>query len=209
MTSSLNDALFEPHQRWEAFYVDGEHVGAIFRDIASERITTRIAFPTGAEQWYRAESVVRLSGGTWLTSRYWQEQSGIDNHISREGLGLGADTLPGYAEFLLVDHVARHPETPVTFDRIDDGASAASAQSAVIAVEGTTTVTPPGSEDVQVNVLTVRSGENVHNSHWESGGELIGSDWNGAQSFLVGKQDAAVQGLADDVVEFLLGGPSR
>lgn len=201
----LLDGPLAASRRWEAFYSDGAQVGALYREIGSEQILTRIAFAIGGGEYFRAESRVALAEGTWTRSHYRQQPGGVDAQLARAAAGFDAGSLPGYAEYLLVRQVAADPDRVIRFGKVADSATAAVAAATTIRAEELTTLHPPGGDAVPARTVTVR-GTVLDSTHWIADGEVLGSDWNGATSYVVVGETAALTGADEPVRAFITGG---
>lgn len=97
---------------------------------------------------------------------------------------------------------------PIYFHRMADGDPDEAVAAASVQVDGTTTITTQGGAAHHVQVVTVRADGAVANSHWVAAGEVLGSDWNGATSWLVDGPEEALEGLPQFMVAFLRAGYS-
>src|SRR5699024_10563515 len=139
------------------------------------------------------------------TSHYRQEPGAVDVRLVRT-LDAGQDALPSYAEFLHVQRLAQSEGGPIRFRRMADEAADEPAAAGIVQKEGTTTITSPDGTAHQVEVVTVCADGAVANSHWVADGQVLGSDWNGATSWLVDGPQLALDGLPEFMVAFLCAG---
>ncbi|GAA4288625.1 hypothetical protein [Georgenia daeguensis] len=193
-------------ERWESFHEAGRRVGALWRRFDDGVLTSRIAFPLGDAEMYRAESVIAFEGDgvTWSATGYRQEPGGVASAVTRTAAGLGRDTLPSFGEFRLVLHLLETGAGSVTFRRLDDGTPDRGARPAVLSRVGTETVALPDGTGPCLRVDLLVDGERA-GSHWSDADGVVKSDWLGAESYLVSAEDA-LAGLPPRIVAFLRDG---
>ncbi|MCK6210338.1 hypothetical protein KZX45_07250 [Georgenia sp. EYE_87] len=194
-------------ERWESFHEAGRKVGALWRRFEDGVLTTRIAFPLGDGEDYRAESVIAFEGDgvTWAAARYRQDPGGAAADVTRAAAGLGADTLPSFGEFRLVLDLLGSGADSVTFRRLDDADPAGEPRRAVLSRAGTETVGLAAGPRQCLRLDLVVDGERA-GSHWADAGSVVKSDWLGAASYPEASAGEALAGLPPRIVGFLRDG---
>lgn len=200
-------------ERWESFHVGGENApksGVLWRRYADRVLTTRIVFPVGDGELFRAESVIRFQddGESWERMEYRQEPDGAHAAVEREAAGLGEHTLPSYGEYLLLlDMVARDAQEVVREEYTalaDSDPIGSPGEEAAIEAAGTETVEVPGGGR-ECRRFDVLAGGRRTSSHWAADGAIVKSEWNGAESY-PGEGEDVLAGLGEPVVAFATSG---
>jgi hypothetical protein len=194
-------------ERWESFHEGGRKVGALWRRFDDGVLTTRIAFPLGDGEDYRAQSVIAFEGDgvAWAAARYRQEPGGVASAVTRTATGLGADSLPSFGELRLVLDLLESGADSVTFQRLDDADPAGEPRRAVLSRRGTETVGLAAGPRQCLRLDLVVDGARA-GSHWADAGGVVKSDWLGAESYLEASAGDALAGLPPQVVAFLRDG---
>ncbi len=191
----------ETRERWEGFYQGGRKVGLLWRRYTGPVLTSRICFPVDGGH-YRAESVIRFDdSGTWVSSAYRQRPGEVDVAVDRRTAGLDGHTLPSYGEFLMIQEMIASGAEQRSFGRLDDADPSATPSPATLRWRDTETVEvdgrPQPARRLELLVDSVAAG-----AHWEAGGRLVKSDWNGAHS-TPGMPQVVQDGLDATVVAFI------
>ncbi len=202
-------AIFE---RWEDFSFGGAKHGALYRRYCGGVLTSRIAF-TEDDGTYRAESVIHFSddGQSWVRSSFQSghttEAIGAPAKVDREAAGLERNSLPSYGEVLLLLDMIASGSARADFLRLSDSEPTPDNQvpSTIEAVGEETVQLETGFHSLAMR-LEVKERSKLVAIHWTVGGELVKSDWNGAESFLVAGADEALRGLDGDTATFLTRG---
>lgn len=193
-------------QRWESFFIEGSHCGALFRDVTPERLLTRVAFPLDENEAYLVESVIHRDGASWRSLTYWQQLG--DVHVSarrRDGTQL---SMPGYGEYLVLTSMVAEGLERLDFEAIIDSAPEGPSANAWIQMMGPDAVPAFDGIARQGDRFDVRISDAVTSSHWVVDDHIVASDWKGALSFLAESEDAALLGVDQLLVDFLRSGPS-
>ncbi|ROR71825.1 hypothetical protein [Bogoriella caseilytica] len=198
-------------ERWESFYLGAgaPQRGVLGRRYDHPELTTRIVFPIGDGELFRAESVIRFEddGQSWERAEYRQEPGGVSSAVDRDAAELGETTLPSYGEYLLLlDVVTREAQEPAReeFLVLADSDPLAGAATAAIAAAGTETVDVPGGRR-ECRRFDVVAGGRRTSSHWAADGVVVKSEWNGAESYL-GEREHVLAGLDEPILAFAISG---
>ncbi|MPV36149.1 hypothetical protein [Georgenia subflava] len=194
-------------ERWESFHQEGRKVGALWRRFDDGVLSSRIAFPLGDGQTYRAESVItfQADGASWASASYRQEPGDVASALARTAAGLGEDSLPSFGEFMLVLDLIASGGEAVEFQRLDDADPAARPARAVLTWQGTEKVgLADGPRECRRLDLLV-DGERA-GSHWADAGGVVKSEWAGAVSYPEATADDALAGLPPEIADFVRNG---
>lgn len=199
--------------RLEAFVdEDAGKCGAILRRQGPDGLTTRTVFRMGDDApVYLVDHSVSYNNRIqdWTSFAYESPTSETSHRGSRDddgaalvdgeaAPGLG-EAIPGYAEILLVDEAMNDARTSVEYRFFDESEPDEGVKPAVLRREGT--------EDTELLDGTSITAERVRqvvqgtpaNTHWYAAGDVVKSDWCGAQSFHVDDLDVLLEGLDDEV----------
>lgn len=193
-------------QRWESFHVDGLHCGALFREITPDRLLTRVAFPLGENENYLVESVITRDGLSWKSMSFWQQPGDVS--VTSQRGHHNNESMPGYGEFLLIQHMIADGYECVDFQAIIDSAPEGPPAAARMQLLGIDNIPTEDASHRQGNRIDVTIADTVTSSHWLEKGQIVASDWKGACSFLRRSADEALNGVDEKLVDFLREGRS-
>lgn len=185
---------------WDSFYLDGRKVGVILRSWHAGGIETLSCFAVGEGRHFHVESTISLDDSLagWTSYRYSDRGSGDTLVVVRADLPTDRrEALPSYGEYLLVPDVAVRGTR--SYARLLDGAPDQPAQDARLERAGTVNVTRPDGRTIRCIEVNLYVDGSRLNRFWVAVGELVKSDWKGAESFGEPSLEAALEGTDDYV----------
>lgn len=172
----------------ESFYISGAKSGALTRVEDETGLHSHICFLEPDGGLFDTESNIRYDGDPtqWIRYDYSERHAGSRYDLVRPH-GLPDPTIPSYATYLLVRELARTGRERLSFYSLEEGGPSE----------------PPVLTELRRSgevIEEVRDGL-VGNFHLVDGGEIVTSDWQGAESHRVADTETLLSGLHRDVSE--------
>ncbi|KRF34428.1 hypothetical protein [Nocardioides sp. Soil805] len=180
-------------------FVDGDvgPCGAILRQVESGMLRTRTVFKMGDDApVYFVDHLVEYSGGVHQWTRFTYEcptaeitrhegNRAADGsvHIDKEPAPALDGALPAYAEHLVLTHLLTSGGPGAAYTQFAEGAPQDGTESVEIRRDGREPTELADGTTVEADRIVVLIDDQPTNTHWSADGEVVKSDWCGAQSF--------------------------
>lgn len=108
-------------ERWEVLVCEQQRIGVRYRNLESNVLQTRVLVEDGLEP-YRAESRVRLDAAadSWELSWFRDRNMQSARLMHREPQGFPADSMPSFADILMLQRAVGNPAKPVVYWRLNE-----------------------------------------------------------------------------------------
>lgn len=114
-------------ERWDVLVRDRQRIGVLYRNLESNVLLTRVLVEDGVDP-YRAESRVRLDPASNSWDLSWFRDRSMDRArlMRREPQGSPADSMPGFADILMLMRAIEDPDHQMVYWRLNEAGQEAS-----------------------------------------------------------------------------------
>jgi hypothetical protein len=190
-------------ERWDVLVRDQQRVGVLYRNLESNVLLTRVLVQDGAEA-CRAESRVRLDpvSNSWELSWFRDRSMAQARLMRREPHGFPGDSMPSFADILMLKRAIEEPGSPVDYLRLNEAGQEAQDPDARRRVEPNARIQQVGPSEE----LSIPLGGTIATRRFESwaDGLLVATHWvNDANELVCTRWDEGitaygVQGAASE-----------
>ncbi|MBV1780298.1 hypothetical protein KRR55_14365 [Paeniglutamicibacter sp. ABSL32-1] len=108
-------------ERWDVLVRDRQRIGVLYRNLESNVLLTRVLVEDDVEP-YRAESRVRLdpAANSWELSWFRDRSMDQARLMRREPQGSPVDSMPSFADILMVMRAIEDPENQMVYWRLNE-----------------------------------------------------------------------------------------